>query len=915
MKPSKNFSENPLLWLSLSLAFGILLESYLGLGFWIWFICLLLSFLVLPLLINTKYAVLILMTAFSLAGATLYNAEKDSISENRLRRLYDEGIFKSGDPIEIEGILVRREKAFDGVFIGLEAKRAIYKQESREVSGFIRLFLPLQTQEAVEDYQNLALEYGTRLRVFCRLKRDDDFRNPGVTPSRKILDSKGIDATATIKSPLLIEKEDEKTWNPLFVIFEAREWMIEQFLEIFSTKTAGIMIASLLGNDNFLEKDVEKAFLEGGTFHLLVISGLQVTFIGGLVIFFLKLLTRNKILLFLLPTLFIWLYALAVGIYEKPVVRASLMITIILFGKLIFRETSLLNLLSASTLIMLVLTPSDLFDPSFQLTSLCVMAIASTSVPLLEKMRRIGQWKPSEETPAPANCSASTRLLCESLYWSEEKWQIEQAQNVWSCRLLKAEIAKKLEKAHLQKFLRFLFEVFVVSTTIQIWLLPLFVFYFHRISFVGIFLNLWTGTLMSIESLTAIISVFLYQISHALAMPFILLTEALNQAILLPTDWFIKRDFASLRLPHYSGLMSLVYYAYFIPIISLSYLIYTWNPFENEMENKKLLQSTIGGRKLSIGRRKLLIASLACLSALLFVIIFHPFSKPQADNLLYVEFLDVGQGDSIFMKMPTGETFLIDGGGRPNPKKIGSDGEIIEPNIQSIGETVVSRFLWQKGYSEIDFLVSTHADADHIQGLIDVAENFRIKTAFFGQMQFDNQEFSQLYEILKKQKAQIYSLSRGDLLNFGDVKILVLHPEETTDSVEKEFAVSDNNCSLVLRVTYKNIAFLLTGDIEKEAEAELLQFPEVLSANVVKVPHHGSKTSSTEDFIKATKTEYAVISVGKDSPFEHPDEDVVERWKKHGAKVLVTGDNGAIQFISDGKNLEIRTFTQTVSFR
>jgi competence protein ComEC len=908
MKPSKTLSENPLLWLSLSLAFGILLESYLGLGFWIWFISSLLSSLVLLLLINTKYASLILMIAFSLAGATLYNAEKSSIPENRLRRLYDEGTFKSGDPIEIEGILVRREKAFDGVFIGLEAKRAIYKQESREVSGFIRLFLPLQTQEAIEDYQNLALEYGTYLRVFCRLKRDDNFRNPGVTPSRKILDSKGVDATATIKSPLLIEKEDEKTWNPVFTVFKAREWMIEQFLEIFSIKTAGIMIASLLGNDNFLEKGVEKAFLEGGTFHLLVISGLQVTFIGGLVIFLLKLLTKNRILQFLLPTLFIWLYALAVGIYEKPVVRASLMLTIILFGKLIFRETSLLNLLSASTLILLVLTPSDLFDPSFQLTSLCVMAIASTSVPLLEKMRKIGQWKPSEETPAPPNCSASTCLLCESLYWSEEKWQIEQAQNVWSCRLLKAEIAKKLEKAYLQKFLRFLFEIFVVSIAIQIWLLPLFVFYFHRISFVGLFLNLWTGTLMSIESLTAIISVILYQISHALAMPFILLTEVLNQVILLPTDWFIKRDFSSIRLPHYSGLMSLVYFAYFIPIISLSYLIYTWNPFENKMKNEKLSQSMAG-------KRKLLIASLACLSVLVFMIIFHPFNRPQADNLLYVEFLDVGQGDSIFMKMPTGETFLIDGGGRPNLKKISPDGEIIEPNIQGIGETVVSRFLWQKGYSEIDFLVSTHADTDHIQGLTDVAKNFRIKTAFFGRMQFDNEEFSQLYEILKKQKARIYSLSKGDLLNFGDVKVLVLHPDETTDFVEKESVVSNNNYSLVFRVTYKNIAFLLTSDIEKEAEAELLRFPEILSANVVKVPHHGSKTSSTEDFIKATKAEYAVISVGEDSPFEHPDEDVVERWKKQGAKVLVTGDNGAIQFISDGKNLEIRTFTQTVSFR
>ncbi|MFN3330352.1 MAG: ComEC/Rec2 family competence protein, partial [Pyrinomonadaceae bacterium] len=482
---------------------------------------------------------------------------------------------------------------------------------------------------------------------------------------------------------------------------------------------------------------------------------------------------------------------------------------------------SLLNLLSAATLILLIWRPSDLFDPSFQLTSLCVIAIAATSLPLLEKLRKIGEWKPSEETPAPPHCSNFLRSFCESLYWSEEKWQVEQAQNVWSCNLLKTKIAKRLEDAHLQRILRFLFEIFIVSTIIQIWLLPLSVFYFHRISIAGLFLNLWAGILMSIESLMAIISVFLYQINHALAMPFIWLTETLNKIILLTTEWFTSQDLAFFRTPHYSGLMSLIYFAYFAPVALISYLIYTWNPFEDK-----------AGKLLTLlSRSKLLIFSMLCFLITALTIIFHPFSKPQADNLLHVEFLDVGQGDSIFIKMPTGETMLIDGGGRPTPKKIAPDGEIIEPNAQSIGETVVSRFLWHKGYSEIDFLVSTHADTDHIQGLIDVAKNFRIKAAFFGRMQFDNEEFLQLYEILKKQNAQIHLLSRGDLINFGDVKILVLHPEEVKEPNNKNSKI-DNNHSLVLRIAYKRVAFLFTGDIEREAENELLEFPDLLSAKV-----------------------------------------------------------------------------------
>jgi len=896
----RDFSEIPLINLSLSLGAGIFLENYFNLGFWLWFSCALSTLLILLIFIRKSYSALFLTIAFTCAGAALYDAEKDSISESRLCKLYDQGIFKSGDPIELQGILLRHEKTPDGVFLGVEARKAIYKQKEHEVSGFVRLFLPLQTKEAIDAYRELALDYGTYLKISCNLKREDRFRNPGVTPSREILDNKGIDATATIKSPLLIEKtEDKKTWNPLFPVFKARDWMIDQFLEIFSSETASIMIASLLGNDNFLDESIEEAFLAGGIFHLLVISGLQVTFIGGLSILFLKLFTKNKFLQFLLPTLFVWAYTFAVGIQEKPVVRASLMITVILFGKLLFRGTSLLNLLGASTLILLVLKPTDLFDPSFQLTSLCVAAIAATSLPLLEKLKRIGQWKPSEETPAPPICSEFTRLFCESLYWSEEKWKAEQAQNVWSCNLIKAKLSKKLENLHLQTTLRFLFEIFVVSTIIQFWILPLSVTYFNRISVIGFFLNLWTGVLMSVQSLTAVVSVLFYQISQNLSAPFILITEILNKVILLAANLFVEQDLASLRVPNYSGLMSLIYFIYFIPLSAISCLIYAWDPFENKSENQSSFLSILNRNKSSV---------ITSFILLMLVIVFHPFIKPKPDNLLHVEFLDVGQGDSIFIKAPTGETFLIDGGGKPDFKRISSKNQVTESHPQSIGETVVSKFLWQKGYSEIDFLILTHVDLDHIQGLINVARNFRIKTAFFGKLQLDNKEFLALYRKLEKQNTKICMLSRGDLLSIGDLKILTLNPEDTESS-------SDNNSSLVLRISYKDTTFLLTGDIEKEAETEMLQFPTLLSADVIKVPHHGSKTSSTEAFIKSVKAKYAVISVGKDSPFQHPDKNVVERWKKYGAKVLTTGDNGTIQFISDGKNIELKTFSQNALFR
>jgi len=139
----------------------------------------------------------------------------------------------------------------------------------------------------------------------------------------------------------------------------------------------------------------------------------------------------------------------------------------------------------------------------------------------------------------------------------------------------------------------------------------------------------------------------------------------------------------------------------------------------------------------------------------------------------------------------------------------------------------------------------------------------------------------------------------------------VLYPEADNSPQ----AASDNNHSIVLRVRYGEAEFLLTGDIEKEAESALLNAPEFLQADVVKVAHHGSPTSSTAEFINAAKAKLAVISVGRESPFNHPHKEVVERWKLAGAKVLTTGENGTISVSTDGRNLQLKTFIQEAVFR
>jgi competence protein ComEC len=900
---SANFTLYPLAWLSVCFALGILLENLFAASWLIYLAVCLASAIFALIFSKQKNAALFLLVSFIAAGALCFKTEKASVAPNRLKNLYDQQVFVSGEPIEITGILQSKpEPAVGGFFLELKAESAISKGVETAVSGNVRLFAPSFDKQSADEYEQLSLKPGARLRVACALKREEKFQNPGVKSQKEILDQKEIDASATIKSPLLVENLGEKAaFRPLAFVYEQRQNLIVEFKKHFSAQTSGVLIASLLGNRYHLDKATSERFREGGTFHVLVISGLQITFIGTLIVWLIRLFTRNRLLQFLLASALLWSYSLAVGA-EAPVVRAAEMFTILLFADVIFRQSTLLNALGMAALILLIWRPSDFFDQSFQLTFACVAAIVATAFPLLEKIRAIGEWQPATETPIPPNCSKNLKTFCETVYWSEENWRRKQERSIWSCRLFKTPLAEKLERRKLQTILRYIFETVLVSLVVQMWLVPFLVVYFHRISVVGIFLNVWVGLLMAIESVVAILAIFAAQISSTLAAPLILITEILNWIMIHAADFLIENGWASFRLPHYSGAMRAIYVLYFVPVLALTYLVHNWKPFSLEFKAQNLKSKVR--------------YSFAALFVFLLLIIFHPLSAPLPEGRLHIDFLDVGQGDSALITMPDGETLLVDGGGKVSFKSLyvqreGEAAEIFEPDTQNIGEAVVSEFLWEKGYSQIDYILATHADADHIQGLTDIAKNFRVRTAIFGRTPSNDADFMELYNILQKRNVPVFVASSGDRLNFGEVRIEVLYPEK---DVAPE-AVSDNNHSLVLRVVYGDRKFLLTGDIERETENLLTAAPEFLQADVVKVAHHGSKTSSTENFVNAVKTKLAVISVGRDSPFGHPKPEVVERWKSAGAKVLTTGENGTISFSTDGKDLQLKTFNKGVIYR
>jgi competence protein ComEC len=271
-----------------------------------------------------------------------------------------------------------------------------------------------------------------------------------------------------------------------------------------------------------------------------------------------------------------------------------------------------------------------------------------------------------------------------------------------------------------------------------------------------------------------------------------------------------------------------------------------------------------------------------------------PFQKG-----LKLTFIDVGHGDSILIEFPKGKKMLVDGGG------------LYEDRFDT-GKNVIAPLLWKKKIRRIDTLVLTHPDPDHLKGLNFMASEFSIGQFWDNGFQTQSEPYLQLKKILSEKKIKIRSLNEEtDPQVINGVKVSVLNPPAWNGVRRKVQNPPDlNNSSLVLKLQFKNVSVLLTGDIEKEAEGLMLKKGYPLRADIIKVPHHGSSSSSSPLFLKKVKPAYAIFGVGErnigSGRLPHPD--VLERYLQLGSRILRTDKHGAITVITDGENIDVKTF-------
>lgn len=924
-----SFNPHPLALLAVALAAGILLAHFstltLRLSLGAAALSASLAFVGFKrrrLNVATTFIVL----AFGWSGAAFALVEKGSVGAERVRRLYEEGRVASGDPLELTGVAVRApEFAPDGFYLTLRVESVRVRGAEQAAAGAVELFAPVGDARTRVEYEELELRRGARVRVLVALERAARFRNPGGSSLTEFLERRGIDARGTIKSPSLVERlDDVSVFVPLVWLDAWRERLRVGMSELFTAETAGVLQAALLGNRYGLSRASAERFREGGTFHVLVISGLHISFIGGLVLLSMRrVMPQRRAWQVGVSCVVLWAYAVGVGA-ESSVVRAALMFTLVALAPIAGRRGATLNALGGAALVLLVYRPAELFDPSFQLTFLSVVGIVALGWPLVERLREVGAWHPTRATPYPPDCPRWFRVLGESLFWSERAWRRELERNVYSYRLFKTGAGRRLERWRVQRVWRYAFGAMLISASVQLMLLPFFVVYFHRVSLVSVFLNIFVGVLMAAASLGALAAMLLTSLSASAAAPLVWLVECLNWLMAHSVDPFARAGVASLRLPEYTGRAALVYVFYYVPLAVLLASLARWRPLQPDTTSTE--EGNDRRRRFSLrplmGRHIMQRLAWACGAVCLCLIVWHPFSAGRAaGGRLRLDLLDVGQGDGALLTFPGGTTLLIDAGGRSRfeatREKSLRDAEDatalpFERDGRDIGESVVAEYLWWRGLESVDYILATHAHADHMGGLNDIARNFRVRAALLGRIAGDEAEFARFAETLRRVRVPVELVARGDRLKFGAATVDVLWPPRTTEDEmgDAQGALSENNASLVLRVRYGERVFLLTGDIEREAEAALVAAGDALKSDVVKVAHHGSRTSSSEAFIAAARPTVAVVSVGDASPYGHPDANVVARWRASGAQVLQTGRRGTITISTDGQDLRVETYAR-----
>lgn len=583
--------------------------------------------------------------------------------------------------------------------------------------------------------------------------------------------------------------------------------------------------ALAIGDRTSIPPALGQAFRDSGISHIMAISGLHISMVGASALAAAGwAMGRRQGLYVVVALLLLWSYVTLSGM-RPPAVRAGIMCSMTLAALLAGRKGNLLSFLALAAALMLAVSPGLLHDASFQLSFAAVGSV------LILGPRLTASWNLEEPYPSPLH-------------------------------------------ANLRKLLRGTVQALAVSLAATLGTYPLIAHHFGHISLVGI-----PATFVAVLALPATIALSLLVAFTGLALPGLAAALAwlawpFLSLVVASAETFARLPGAGISTGPVSTAVVSTYYLAGAILLSHRRL---WSLVKGAPGKLQDVAASLGER-LPAMRPKFVAAPLLLVAVVVWAGVW---ALPDKD--FRVAFLDVGQGDAIFIKTPDGKQVLIDGG--PDPGRL----------CVELGKQMP---FWDRS---LDVLVLTHPESDHLTGLVEVLSRYKVGCVLDSGREASSTAYAEWLLLLEEKDVRRVACGAGTTITLGEGIVMeVLHP---TQPVSDKTSLNDS--SVVIRLSRGDVSFLLAGDIGAEVETSLLFRTGRLGSTVLKVAHHGSASSSCSRFIEGVAPEVAVISVGEGNSFGHPADEALQRLGS--IPVYRTDKHGTITFTSDGSRLWVKT--------
>jgi competence protein ComEC len=735
----------------------------------------------------------------------------------------------------------------------------IHSVDGEPLTGGLRVTIYSPADELIP-----VLGCGDSVQTRLAMHPPERYLDPGVWDSTQWLLSQGVAVIGSVKAPALgivrhVHHGSFFCW--LHSLQQAGTQRLVDFADSsnsdsrlpgwfrLSHEDAAMLGAMILGDRTYLDRQARVGFERTGSFHLLVVSGMHLALFAGFIFALAGLVRLPRLWAAAITIAFSLAYALLTG-FGDPVQRSFWMVSLFLIARLLYRERNSLNAIGFAALCLIAWNPRSILDASFQMTLLSVLVIAGIVIPVGEHTF----------TPYLRACQRSDQVALDPAF------SPQLAQFRVTLRLLaehlKPIVGGRAASSWFPRLIGFglrMLEVFLVSLAVELAMsLPMAV-YFHRITLLALPVNLFVVPLVALALPAALVAFACILTAPSLAAISAAVTAAVLHAIAAIVRLFGSMPGGDLRIPTPGAL------AIFLSMLFLGSAVWA-------ASNSRFPVS-------------LSMAALACSA----VCVLTPRPLSYRPGTLEITALDVGQGDSLLLVSPAGKTLLIDAGGPIGGDPSGSS------NFE-IGEDVVSPVLWTHHIRRLDAVELTHAHSDHMGGMPAILRNFRPKELWVGRNP-DGPAYNALLKEAQELGVHVRSFAAGDSFDFAGTQVQVLSP--TRSYVPGPSPKNDD--SLVIRVAYRHTSVLLEGDAEAASEAHMLAEP--LFSDLLKVGHHGSKTSTTPPFLAAVHPSYAIISVGHHNPFGHPRIEVLDRLQEDHIRTFRTDAIGATSFYLDGNEI------------